>query len=720
MSSKAAPGKSLKGKSGPGKPATGKPATAKASPGKPATAKAGAAKAGNGSAAPTWLGRLGARGVILLVLLLAAVAAAVVIPLSTMSTAEALELIGVPDPGPLTTAGLPAVRAIGELLASVAVGAALFAAFFTPPQKDKTLDVDGYRMQQISSWANFAWAAAAALLIPLTLSDVSGRTLIESLPPDQWLVAINQIDVASSWRWAAIIALVAAIGQRLTLTWRWSIVWLAVTVLSLLPVAATGHASGSTAHDLATNSLIIHLFAAAFYVGGLVAVIIHTMRGGTRVALALRRYSVVATVAIAALAFSGLINAIVRLHPADLFSSTYGLLVVGKALLLILLGIFGLAIRRRVIAKIETRNANAPVDRATLLRIIMVESVVMAGTIGLSVSLGRTPPPAPLYVPTRQEALLGFELPGPFSFETVFGLWRFDLVLGLASVVLLGLYVWGLIHLHRRGDSWPPGRTAFWVAGCVMLFVTTSSGMGMYMMADFASHMVGHMIISMLVPIFLALGGPLTLALRALPAAGRGNPPGPREWIVEFINNPISRFLTHPIVASIQFVAGFYLVYFGGFYETLASEHLGHMFMNVHFLISGYLFYWVIIGVDAAPRQFTSMYMMMVLLSSLPFHAFFGILLMNYPTVLAESWYSGIGLPWIPDLLQSQRVGGGVAWAMGEIPLFIVMIALGFQWYQSDMREARRSERQADRDDDAELKAYNEMLAQMAEGDRRH
>src|SRR5699024_2750130 len=437
-------------------------------------------------------------------------------------------------------------------------------------------------------------------------------------------------------------------------------------------------------------------------------------------ALALRRYSVVATVAIVALGFSGLVNALVRVHPDDLFTSTYGLLIVSKALLLCLLGMFGLAVRRRIIAKIESTNANAPVDRATLLRIILVEAMVMAGTIGLSVSLGRTPPPVPRYVPTRQAARLGFQLPGPFSLETVVGLWRFDLVVGRAAVVRLGLYLWGVIHLRRRGDSWPAGRTFFWVSGCVVLFVTTSSGLGMYMMADFASHMVGHMLISMLAPVFLALGGPLTLALRALPAAGRGNPPGPREWVVEFMNNPISRFLTHPVVASIQFVAGFYLIYFGGFYQTIASEHLGHMFMNVHFLISGYLFYWVIIGVDAAPRQFTSMYMLMVLLGSLPFHAFFGILLMNYPTVLAAPWYSGIGLPWIPDLLQSQRVGGGVAWAMGEIPLFIVMIALAWQWYQSDMREARRSERQAERDDDAELRAYNEMLAQMAEADRRH
>ena len=669
--------------------------------------------------APGLVGRPATKSIVPLVVVLAIVATAVVAPLSSMSTELALELVGVPDPGPLTTAGLPILRTIGELLASVAVGTALFAAFFTPPQKDKTLDVDGYRMQRISSWANFAWAGAAALLIPLTLSDVSGRPFWDSLPPDQWLVAINQIDVASSWRWAALIALIAAVGQRLTLSWRWSVIWLGVTALSLLPVAATGHASGSTAHDIATNSLIIHLFGAAFYVGGMIALIYHTARGGTRVALALRRYSAVATVAIAALGFSGLVNALVRLHPADLFTSTYGLLVVSNPFLLCLFAVFGLAVRRRVINRIESKNANAPVDRGTLLRIILVESAVMAGTLGLSVSLGRTPPPAPLYIPTRQEALLGFELPGPFSLETVFGLWRFDLVLGLASVIMLGLYLWGLWRLRRRGDSWPVGRTAFWVSGCVILFVTTSSGLGMYMMADFASHMVGHMLISMLVPVLLALGGPLTLALRALPAAGRGNPPGPREWVVEFINNPLSAFLTHPIVASVQFVAGFYLIYFGGFYETIAREHMGHMFMNVHFLISGYLFYWVIIGVDAGTRQFSPMYKLLVLLSSLPFHAFFGILLMNYKSVLAERWYSDIGLPWIPDLLQSQQVGGGIAWAMGEIPLFIVMLALAWQWYQSDMREARRGERQAARDDDAELKAYNEMLREMAEADRR-
>ena len=326
---------------------------------------------------------------------LALVAAGVAIPLSGMSTGRSLELLGIPDPGVLTTAGLPALRAAGEFLCAVAVGTAFFTTFLTPPQKDRTLDVDGYRSQRVSAWANTAWAICAALLIPLTLSDVSGRPLSATLAPAQWLVAGEQIDVASSLRWAALFALVAAVGQRLTVSWRWSVVWLVVSGLSVLPIAATGHASSSGAHDMATNSLIYHLAASVVYVGGLVALIVHCARGGGRVALALRRYSVVATVAIVVLGLSGIVNALVRLAPSDLFSSTYGLVVLAKALCLALLAVFGLAVRRRIIAHLDSRSPAARVDVATLLRIAGTESVVMAGTIALAVSLGRTPPPPP-------------------------------------------------------------------------------------------------------------------------------------------------------------------------------------------------------------------------------------------------------------------------------------------------------------------------------------
>jgi len=47
----------------------------------------------------------------------------------------------------------------------------------------------------------------------------------------------------------------------------------------------------------------------------------------------------------------------------------------------------------------------------------------------------------------------------------------------------------------------------------------------------------------------------------------------------------------------------------------------------------------------------------------------------------------------------------------------IVMIALLVQWARSDARTARRLDRAAERDDDADLAAYNAMLAELARRD---
>jgi len=100
--------------------------------------------------------------------------------------------------------------------------------------------------------------------------------------------------------------------------------------------------------------------------------------------------------------------------------------------------------------------------------------------------------------------------------------------------------------------------------------------------------------------------------------------------------------------------------------------------------------------------------------ASLPLHAFFGVELMGTRTVLGAAYYRSLGLPWHTDLLGDQRLGGGIAWAAGELPLVIVMIALLVQWARSDERTARRLDRAAERNDDAELTAYNAMLAELA------
>jgi cytochrome c oxidase assembly factor CtaG len=235
----------------------------------------------------------------------------------------------------------------------------------------------------------------------------------------------------------------------------------------------------------------------------------------------------------------------------------------------------------------------------------------------------------------------------------------------------------------------------------------------------FSMHMVAHMLLSMLVPILLVLGAPVTLALRALPTAGRGEPPGPREWLLAALHSRLSRFLTHPVVATVVFVVGFYGLYLGGLFDAAVSNHAAHVLMNVHFLLSGYLFYWVVIGVDPTPRQIPQLGKVAMVFASLPLHAFFGVVLMGMQTVLGETFYRSLLLSWHTDLLGDQRLGGGIAWAAGEVPLVVVMIALLIQWRRSDQRTAKRLDRAADRDDGAELAAYNAMLAELARRDSR-
>lgn len=634
--------------------------------------------------------------------------------IGALSLSAALTATGLPDPGPVTTVGLPFVRAAGEVAAVVAVGAFLSAAFLVPPQNNGILDVDGYRAVRIGTVAAGAWAVCAALLVPLTISDVSGQPITAHLNPAILWSLASLINISTAWRWTALLAAAVMLASLPVLRWSWTPLLLVGSLATLIPLGLTGHSSAGGSHDLATNSLLIHLVAASLWAGGLLALLTHVVRGGAHADLAARRFSVIALWCFGAMALSGVVNALVRILPSDLLTTDYGRLVVGKFVALCLLGVAGWRQRRTGVVALQ----EDPGSRASLVRLAVIEALVFGLTFGIAVGLGRTPPPPlPIGVPSIPDVKIGYDFAGPPTPARVLFDWRFDLIFGTAAIVFATLYLAGVRRLRRRGDSWPPGRTAAWLLGCMALLFVTSSGVGRYMPAMFSMHMVAHMLLSMLVPILLVLGGPVGLALRALPAAGRGDPPAMREWLLAALHSRLSRLLTNPVVATALFVAGFYGLYLGGLFDAAVGSHMGHVVMNVHFLVSGYLFYWVVIGVDPTPRPIPPLAKVAVVFATLPLHAFFGVVLMGMPTVLGESFYRSLHLSWHTDLLGDQRLGGGIAWAAGEIPLIVVMIALLVQWSRGDRRTARRLDRAADRDDDAELAAYNAMLAELARRD---
>ncbi len=342
------------------------------------------------------------------------------------------------------------------------------------------------------------------------------------------------VDTAGAWRWTAFLAAVVTLASIPVLRWSSTPLLLAGSLMTLVPLGLTGHSSAGGSHDLATNSLLIHLAAAALWAGGLLALLVHALRGGEHADLAARRFSAVALWCFLAMALSGVINALVRIRPGDLFDGGYGWLIMAKIVALCTLGVIGWRQRRSGVAALQAD----PDARGALIRLALIEAAVFGLTFGIAVGLGRTPPPPPpIFNPSIPAIEIGYDFAGPPTVARILFDWRFDLVFGTAAIVLALLYLAGVIRLRRRGDAWPTGRIVAWLLGCLVLLFATSSGIGRYMPAMFSMHMAAHMLLSMLMPILLVLGAPVTLALRALPTAGKGDPPGPREWLLAALHS---------------------------------------------------------------------------------------------------------------------------------------------------------------------------------------
>ena len=415
-----------------------------------------------------------------------------------------------------------------------------------------------------------------------------------------------------------------------------------------------------------------------------------------------------------AMALSGVVNAFVRIQPRDLLHSGYGALVVAKMVALCALGVLGWRQRRSGVAALQADSQ----ARGPLIRLALTEAAVFGLTFGVAVALGRTPPPAAAVVnPSIPEVEIGYDLAGPPTVAT--------------PAVRLALRP-RVRHGGDRVRGAVPGRGAPAATTRGHLADGPTGGVAAGLRGAVVRDVVGHG------PVHAgdvqhAHGRPHAVVDAGADPAGAGRAGHPRvagaagrrarrsarlrEWLLAALHSRVSQILTNPFVATALFIVGFYGLYLGGIFDAAVGNHAAHVAMNLHFLLSGYLFYWVVIGVDPTPRPIPSLAKLGMVFASLPLHAFFGVVLMGMQTVLGGTFYKSLQLPWHTDLLGDQRLGGGIAWAAGEVPLVVVMIALLIQWTRSDRRTAKRLDRAADRDNDADLAAYNAMLAEIARRD---
>ncbi|WP_038105177.1 cytochrome c oxidase assembly protein [Tropheryma whipplei] len=314
--------------------------------------------------------------------------------------------------------------------------------------------------------------------------------------------------------------------------------------------------------------------------------------------------------------------------------------------------------------------------------------------------------------PTPAELLTGQILPPRESFTNYLSIWMIDPLWLSICVVLAFFYLLGVIKLHRRGDRWPWLKTVSWLFAVLVMFYVTNGGVAVYGMYLFSAHMVMHMTLGAIVPIFLVVASPVTLLLRAVPARRDGSF-GPREWILFFLNTRFIQFISLPPIAAAIFILSMFIFYFTDLLQFGIQNYLGHQVMMFHFLLSGYLFAQSILVTDPSRHRFSIPSRMLVLVLAMATHAFFGIAIMSSRYLFLPEWFGAMGRTWGSPPLVDQQMGGALAWGTTEIPTILLVTFLFFKWFKQDQREALRRDRAEDRNGDKALVAYNEYLARL-------
>ena len=607
---------------------------------------------------------------------------------------------GLPDAGPVIT-WLNQIAKLAFTFFGLIIFGQLIAITFISRQANSTRI-----LKRISAFANI-WALVALVVAITQMSYVLGLTAEDTFAPG--VISTYLFDLTSSRGYviSAVIALMIAI---LILFVKSDNSMFLVVVLAASAISApllNSHAASLGDHSMALTSSIVHGVSMSAWVGTLFALLPLVKQNNAQAVI---RFGSLAKWSVLALVISGSAAAYTRLDSfSDLWLTGYGQLVLIKVTLFILV-LF-------LVNKIRINLAK----NISVAKFLTFELSFLGLAIGFGVALQNTElSRESIPLPTAAEEVLGFTFPAPPSLTNYLFGWHPEWVLLTLTIVGLVLYLSAVIKLKRNGTKWPLGRTISFLIAALLLIWTSSGGISKYAMISFSAHMIQHMTLSMIAPIFLVLSAPITLLLRSLPTKTEVGSKNAREWILGLLNSGYAKVITNPIVVLVIFTFGLYGLYFTPLFGDLMRSHSGHVFMEIHFLFSGFLFAFMTVGIDPAPRQIPYWGKLMMVLVALGLHTFFALAIMQTTVPIGIDWYAQVQPPWIYDLLRDNYEGGGIAWAIGEIPTLILAIIVAVQWARSDSKLAIRKDRAAQRDGDSELKAYNERLAKLNSFDQQN
>ena len=593
----------------------------------------------------------------------------------------------------------------------------LYAIGFLLREERGKLSVESAKVKKFALRLTLIWVLLVIANSIIELANILGGTISDALNLNAWWSFLTTTSVGRDYIFQYLMGILAiwliARSKKVGAIY----FALGVTMLALLIPIFQSHPASAGNHGLAIGSLFFHVAALSLWVGGVVGLLVISEEARKD---SISRFSKLALWAAITVGVSGGVNAYARLNFLAGWQSRYGFLVILKTILFTVLVLFGY-MQRRTFSK-------GGLAKSSHLRLLLSEGLVMGVTLALGGWLSTTSAPQSAagirLAADPVVGITGISMPKAPSLNRILLEYVPDATILGFLLLITSLYILGVVVLKRRGDEWPVGRTIAFAISVALVDFATSGGIGVYAHFAFSYHMLGHMILGMIAPIGFVLSAPITLALRTLPQGRSPEERGLRGTLITVIHSRYSIIMTNPVVALALFDGSLFALYMTPLFGKLMQSHAGHVLMDFHFLLAGYLFFYVIVGIDPNPRKIPHIVRIIVLFAAMSIHAFFSIALLSTTTLLDGGYFASLHRPWNTNLLADQHLGGSIGWLLGEIPILLALIATFIQWMRDDSREARRIDRAADRaaamGEEDELAKYNKYLATLAKGDLDH
>ncbi|MBI3429464.1 MAG: bifunctional copper resistance protein CopD/cytochrome c oxidase assembly protein [Actinobacteria bacterium] len=601
------------------------------------------------------------------------------------------------------------------IAASIAIVGVLLSMGFLLEDEEGDLGLEALKLRTVALWSGGIWIIAAATNIILTLANFLDVPIGAAFDWTTIRSFVTQITLGQYMFFQLLVAILVVILIRRVRQVGGAIFLMMAALFGVVAPIFQSHSAASGSHGLAVGSPVIHVVALMLWVGGVFG--LGLLQPHSR-AMAVRRFSHVALWATIAVVLSGVANAWTRLNFATAWQTSYAVIVIAKVVLTLGLIFIGYQYRSSLNAGEVTS-----IGWAKFSKLIGIELSIMIVALALGSWLSTNQPPAPANETKYDAATFIAGLPMPKAPNLTRLVLSFEpdaLFIGLV-VLATALYLRGVYRLHRQGDYWSGIRTISFLVGMFLISYATSGGIGLYARFSFSYHMIAHMILGMIAPIFIVLSAPITLALRTLPQGRTPNERGVRGTFVVALHSRLVSFWVNPVAALMLFDGSLFALYFTSLFGGMMRSDIGHFAMNLHFVLAGLLFFHVIIGVDPNPKRVPHLMRMVILFAAMSIHAFFSVALMSSTSLLDRGYFAQLHRPWSADLLADQHLAGSIGWATGEIPILLALVATFIFWVRDDSREAKRIDRNAERlaamGEPDELAHYNQYLAKLAQRD---